>query len=81
MPAIVEEGSDFMTPRMTDAFEEAKALIPEALPAVLPQSCCSGGSYVRIDFANGYVMYGPCSVPAVIDKVRWLVQTAAYAKS
>ena len=80
VPAIVEEGSHFMTPRMTNAFEEAKTLIPEALPAVLSQSCCSGGSYVRIDFANGYVMYGPCKVPAVINKVRWLVQAAAYAR-
>lgn len=81
VPAIVQEDSDLMTPRQTEALQSARALLPEALPAPLPQSCCASGSYVRINFVNDYVMYGPCDLPPVIDEVRSLVQTATYVKS
>lgn len=72
--------SEPMTPSLTAAFEEARNLVPDPLPTPPPQSCCSGGYAITLDYSNGeHAFYGPCDLPASMDTVLRLIWDAYLA--
>jgi hypothetical protein len=74
---VGSEAGKPMTPELTAAFEAAKALVPDPLPAPIPPSCCSSGRALFIFFADGETaIYGPCNLPEPLAQALHVVYSA-----
>ena len=65
------------TPSLDRALLAVKELLKMPLPAALPQTCCSGGTFVTVRLSNDEVAsFGPCDRPPIIDRVSELLSDA-----